>query len=359
MADHKPGGYGRITVQEAFEKSSNIGVSKLVQSQFGLNPQRYIDYIKSFGLAEPLGFQMIGEGIPYIKDTSDPTWSGVTLPWMSIGYELKITPLQTLAFYNAVANNGKMVQPIIVKRVKKADKTVEGYTAKVMNDKICSDKTLAKVKTMLEGVVERGTASNINESYYKIAGKTGTAQIIKNGRYTRNYYTSFAGYFPADRPKYSCIVVINNPKGYQQYGSDVAAPVFKEIADKIYARDLEIHAPFPREFVADNEVLPVIKAGYAEDLSFICSELGIANEATHKEDWVKAKRVENEVHWQDNNIDTGVIPDVVGLTLKDALYLLENRGVRVEIVGKGRVVRQSQSPGTKAIRGSHVTITLS
>lgn len=359
MLDHKPGGYGKITVQEVFEKSSNIGVSKLVQAQFGLNPQRYIDYIKSFGLASPLGFQMIGEGIPYIKEASDPSWSGVTLPWMSIGYELKLTPLQTLTFYNAVANNGKMIQPIIVKSIKRADRTVEQYNAKVLREKIASDETLKMVRTMLEGVVERGTASKINESYYEIAGKTGTAQIIKDGRYTRRYYTSFAGYFPADRPKYSCIVVINNPKGYQQYGSDVAAPVFKEIADKIYARDLEMHTAYPKEFMVNNTVFPVVKAGYAEDLTYICNWLGISNHADHKEDWVKASRAGNAIVWKDNAIDSGQVPDVMGMTLKDALYLLENKGLKVEIKGKGRVVNQSRVPGTKAIKGSNITIKLS
>lgn len=361
MIDHKPGGYGKITVQEAFEKSSNIAVSKLVQEQFGLNPQRYVDYIKSFGLASPLGFQMIGEGIPFVKEAENPSWSGVTLPWMSIGYELKLTPLQTLTFYNGVANNGKVIQPIIVRKIMRADKVVEEYIPNVITAKLCSDETLRKVKVMLEGVVENGTASNIKDSYYSIAGKTGTAQIIKDGRYTRKYYTSFAGYFPADRPKYSCIVIINNPKGYEQYGSDVAAPVFKEIADKIYARDLEMHPPFEKSehLATDPSSLPVIKAGYADDLSLICEALGVPTNEMHKEDWVKAKGVENRISWVDNQIKTNLIPDVVGLTLKDALYLLENKGLRVEIVGKGRVVKQSQQPGVKAIKGSHITIKLS
>ena len=361
MIDHKPGGYGKMTVLEAFEKSSNIAVSKLVQAQFGLNPQRYVDYIKSFGLASPLGFQMIGEGIPFVKDAENPSWSGVTLPWMSIGYELKLTPLQTLTFYNGIANDGKVIQPIIVKRIMKADKVVKEYIPEIITDKLCSDETLRKVKIMLEGVVSNGTANNISDSYYSIAGKTGTAQILKDGRYTRNYHTSFAGYFPADRPKYSCIVVINNPKGYQQYGSDVAAPVFKEIADKIYARDLEMHSPFKKsnDLLAESAPLPMIKAGYADDLSFICEALGVPVNEAHKEDWVKAKGIENKVKWIDNEIKSNLIPDVKGMTLKDALYLLENRGLRVEIVGKGRVVKQSQNPGVKAIKGSHITIKLS
>lgn len=360
MRDAKPGGYGKITVQQAFEKSSNIAVSKMVDHHFGLNPQRYIDYIASMGLTKPLGFQMIGEGLPKVKSPDDKSWSGTTLPWMSIGYEVELTPLHTLAFYNAVANEGKMIQPIIVKRAFKADKVKEVYEAGVIKEKICSDETLEKVKIMLKGVVERGTADNIKNSHYSIAGKTGTSLILKNGRYTRNYYTSFAGYFPADRPRYSCIVVINDPKGFQQYGSDVAAPVFKEIADKIYARDIEMHPPFPTEAIATSEGLPVIKAGMHEDLKLICNILGISNSSENQtEEWVKVSNNNNSVVWEPNGLDLDKVPDVKGLTLKDALYMLENKGLRVEYQGKGRVVNQSQVPGSKTIKGSIITIKLS
>lgn len=360
MRDAKPGGYGKITVQQAFEKSSNIAVSKMVDHHFGLNPQRYVDYIASMGLTKPLGFQMIGEGLPKVKSPDDKSWSGTTLPWMSIGYEVELTPLHTLAFYNAVANEGKMIQPIIVKRAFKADKVKEVYEAGVIKEKICSDETLEKVKIMLKGVVERGTADNIKNSHYSIAGKTGTSLILKNGRYTRNYYTSFAGYFPADRPRYSCIVVINDPKGFQQYGSDVAAPVFKEIADKIYARDIEMHPPFPTEAIATSEGLPVIKAGMHEDLKLICNILGISNSSENQmEEWVKVSNNNNSVVWEPNGLDLDKVPDVKGLTLKDALYMLENKGLRVEYQGKGRVVNQSQVPGSKTIKGSIITIKLS
>ncbi len=359
MRDAKPGGYGKITVKQAFEKSSNIAVSKLVDYHFGHNPQRYVDYITSFNLSRPLGFQMIGEGVPKIKKPSDKSWSGTTLPWMSIGYEVEITPLQTLAFYNAVANNGRMIQPIIVRKAFKADQLKEVYEAAVINPKICSDKTLEKVKLMLEGVVERGTADNIKNSHYAIAGKTGTSKILKNKRYTRSYYTSFAGYFPADRPRYSCIVVINDPQGFQQYGSDVAAPVFKEIADKIYARDIEMHKPFPSLAMAKSDVLPVIKSGYHDDLKLVCNALGISNFSENEtEDWVKAVKRNNAVVWEPNIAKLDKVPDVKGLTLKDALYMLENKGLRVDFKGKGRVTNQSMASGSTAIRGSVITINL-
>jgi cell division protein FtsI (penicillin-binding protein 3) len=359
MTDAKPGGYGKITVQQAFEKSSNIAMSKMINNQFGLKPQRFIDYINNIGLGQPLGFQMIGEGVPYIKSVKDPSWSGITLPWMSIGYELKLTPLQILTLYNAVANEGKMIQPIIVKRIKRADKTVDKFEARVINKRICSKETLKKVKRLLEGVVENGTASNIKDSYYSIAGKTGTSKKVKDGKYTNSYYTSFAGYFPADRPKYSCIVVIDNPQGFRQYGSDVAAPVFKEIADKIYARDIEMHGAYPGEYNVNLGVFPLIQAGNLEDLRLLCNELGISNHSNQSDGWVKAERSNNSIQWKPVKNSPDAVPDVRGMTLKDALYILENKGLKVHFKGRGRVVEQSMMPGTKALRGSQIYIRLS
>ncbi len=360
MTDSKPEGYGTITFQEAFEKSSNIGISRKVNEHFGLNPQKYIDYIHSLGLADPIGFQMHGEAKPFIKKPTDRSWSGISLPWMSIGYELKISPLQTLMLYNAVANNGKMIKPIIVKETKLADKTLKAYNTEVVREKICSDNTLSKVRKMLEGVVERGTANNINNTIYKIAGKTGTAQKIKNGLYIKDYYCSFAGYFPADKPKYSCIVVIDSPKGYKKYGSDVAAPVFKEIADKIYATDLDLHLPIARTKVSpEHGVFPVIKGGYHEDLNYLCNELGISNHPIKDaNEWVMAKAVNNAVMWQQKELVQGAVPDATGLTLRDAYYVFENSGLRVKHVGHGRVSRQSMPPGARIVKGSTIYIEL-
>lgn len=360
MADHKPGGYGKITVREAFEKSSNIAISRMINDHFGAQPGRFVDFIKDLGLGQPLGFQMAGEGIPYIKSPKDPSWSGITLPWMSIGYELKLTPLQTLTLYNAVANNGKMVQPIIVKYVKKADHIEKQYDPEVLNSKICSSKTLRQLQSMLVGVVENGTASNIRNPYYKIAGKTGTAQKIKaGGGYTRNYYTSFAGYFPAENPKFSCIVVIDNPKNYYQYGSDVAAPVFKTIADKIYSLDMELHKNDKQLAVAQEDgVFPVIQAGYYEDLNLLCDEMDISYEAENEEDWVKARVNNNNVILQTQQVKPGLVPDVRGMRMRDALFLLENAGLIVDYRGSGRIVSQSLAPGSKIQKGNRIVLGL-
>lgn len=359
MRDHKPGGYGTLTVKEVFEYSSNIGTAKLITGHFGDNPSRYIDYLKKIGLDKPLGFQMVGEGLPYIKDPSDSTWSGISLPWISHGYELKMTPLQTLTLYNAVANNGKMIQPLIVEAVRKANRNIDRFEAKVLNPKICSEETLRQVKLMLEGVVERGTASNINNTRYKIAGKTGTAKKVKNGRYTNEYYTSFAGYFPADEPKYSCIVVIDDPKGYQIYGSDVAAPVFKEIADKIYALEVDMHQVLPDSRDQFAGIFPVIRSGHQAELKMISNELGISNHSKTNATWVTTDVVNHSVFWKDNDPMNERVPDVRGMTLRDALYVLENMGLKVNVTGRGRVEMQSLTPGTKFNRGTSIKLNMS
>tara|TARA_R110001606_G_scaffold399302_2_gene584192 strand:- start:54293 stop:56356 length:2064 start_codon:yes stop_codon:yes gene_type:complete len=359
MKDHKPGGYGTITVKQVFESSSNIGIAKLVVEHFGKKPSEFIDFVKEMGVGQPLGFQMAGEGKPYIKSPSDSSWSGISLPWISHGYELKLTPLQTLTMFNAVANDGKMITPIIVRSVRKADKVVEEFEPRVINKRICSKETLANLRELLEGVVERGTASNINGTHYKIAGKTGTAKKYVNGKYVNQYYASFAGYFPADAPKYSCIVVIDNPKNYRIYGSDVAAPVFKEIADKIYSQDIDVHKEYRPAVAYQTEVFPVVRAGFLPELSMICNEFGVSNhEMADDEEWVKTRLVGKSIGWTANKVKEGLVPDVAGMTLRDALFVLENAGLKVRIEGDGRVESQSRMAGTRVSEGSEIKIKL-
>lgn len=358
MTDAKEGGYGKLTIKEAFEKSSNIGISRLVYDHFMNDPQRFIDYLHQFGLSKPLGFQIIGEGVPRIKTPEDPSWSGISLPWMSIGYELELAPIHTLAFYNAVANDGKLIQPIIVKQALRADRVIENYSSKTLRNKICTDETLRELRELLEGVVENGTAKNIKHADYKIAGKTGTAQKLKDGRYVKQYYTSFAGYFPAENPKYSCIVVIDNPKGFRRYATDVAAPVFKEIADKIYSLDIQMHDEMADENNLTPGYFPVIQAGYQADLQYLLNSLGISNHGSNDQEWVQAQAVQNSIRWKERKQIDGLVPDVNGMTLRDAIYLLENKGMRVRFDGQGRVKSQSIKAGKKAINGSIIELKL-
>ena len=264
MKDSHDGGYGKISAQKVFELSSNVGVSKLVHKYYSKNPQAFIDRIKSFGLGSRMGLQIPGEGEPFIKNTDHKTWSKVSLPWISIGYECSMTPLQILTFYNAVANNGRMVRPLFVSEIRNKGHLVKRYHPVVLRDSIASGATLEKVRAMLEGVVQEGTATNLKHAQYKIAGKTGTAQIANaNTGYKSSkvrYQASFVGYFPADNPKYSCIVVVYAPNGGLYYAAQVAGPIFKEIADKVFAGSIELHKELRlEENLAQN--IPVAKTG--------------------------------------------------------------------------------------------------
>jgi cell division protein FtsI (penicillin-binding protein 3) len=359
VRDHEEKGLGKISVQEAFEHSSNVAMAKLVNNQFGNKPQKFVDYIDRLKLSKPLGVQITGEPEPKIHRPGEKGWSGISLPWMAYGYGFEITPMHTLALYNAVANEGKMIKPVFVKAVSKADDVEESFDTEVLNDKICSKKTLNKLKLMLEGVVERGTAKNIKGTHYRIAGKTGTAQILDKGHYTQKYITSFVGYFPAHDPKYSAIVLIKNPRGWQQYGSSVAAPVFKEIADNIYARDVELHLAMEKKLSHEEGVFPVIRGGNQEELTMLCNELGVSTHSQTEEEWVKATKSGSAVNWKKAIAGKDLVPDVGGMTFRDAIYLLEKSGLKVFYEGKGRVASQSLSPGVRIHKGDKIYIRLS
>jgi len=359
MTDSKNGGYGKLTVEDVFVKSSNVGTAMLVDEHFGDNPQEYVDIVKKTGFGKPLDFQIMGEATPYIKDADDDSWSKVTLPWMSVGYETQLTPLQTLTLYNAVANDGKMIQPILVKSIRRADETIETFEAKVINKKIASDKTLSELRKMLEGVVERGTAKNIKNDVYKIAGKTGTAQKLINGRYTwQKYYASFAGYFPAEDPLYSCIVVIDSPEGFNRFGGDVSAPVFKQIADMIYAKNLNIHDAFETDLLASEGKFPVIRAGRFDELNELCNLLGISNHFDGQAEWVRSTVSNNAIIWKENHDGENLVPNVKGMSLRDAIFILENIGLKVSVTGSGRVEKQSVPAGRRLSQGARIRIEL-
>ena len=349
MNDAKTGGYGTISIRQAFEKSSNVAISKLVDMHFGSSPSKYLAYLEKAGLAQPLNLQLMGEGKPYFKKPGTKTWYGTSLPWISIGYESKLNPIHTLALYNAVANGGKMVKPLFVKSVSNGAQIIQTFEPQVIREAIASPKTIAQLQELLLGVVENGTARNIKNSNYKIAGKTGTAQKVINGSYQEVYYTSFAGYFPADRPKYSMIVVIDSPKGIAAYGGDVSAPVFKAIADKIFATDLGLNVVNESKILpkAASAKFPYVAAGKGEELQSIFDYLKLPFKTPVQEDWIAASTGETgQVQMLLVDTEKAVVPNVAGMSLRDALYILENKGLKVNFNGKGRVMTQSISPGT-------------
>ena len=363
MNDSHKGGYGIITAQEVFEKSSNVGTSKLIYGNYAGKPQQYIDGLYRMGIHRPLDLKIGGEGRPYIKTTRSKWWSNVSLPWMSVGYEVALTPLQLLTLYNAVANDGKMMKPILVREIRKNGSPVMTCEPRVINPSICSPATLQKVKIILEGVVQRGTGSLINNPVYRIAGKTGTAQLAMNNRGYKTgegkprYKGSFAGYFPADDPKYSIIVVIHDPRGGQYYGAQIAAPVFREIADRIYATMIDIDRS-PGE-TAKGFSLPFAMAGTQKDLKEIYTLLEVPVRSMNPNaPYVRPLKDSLSVTLMPEPRANGAMPDVTGMGARDAVFLLEQAGLKVILKGKGMVVRQSIAPGNLFVRGTVVVLDL-
>ncbi|MBM3425503.1 MAG: PASTA domain-containing protein [Bacteroidetes bacterium] len=361
MVDAKNGGYGTITIRQAFEKSSNVAISKLVDRHFGSSPSKFLSYMDKVGLAQPLNLQLLGEGKPFFKTPGAKNWYGTSLPWISIGYESKLNPIHTLALYNAVANGGKMVKPLFVKSVSNGAQTIETFEPVVIREAIASPKTIAQLQELLLGVVENGTAKNIKNPNYKIAGKTGTAQKVIDGAYKEIYYTSFAGYFPADRPKYSMVVVIDSPKGVAVFGGDVSAPVFKAIADKIFAKDLDLNVVNQSKIVPSvipGTRFPYVASGKGEELQSIFEYLKLPLKSPTQEDWVLATSLAGQVQLQQTEVEKAVVPNVSGMSLRDALYILENKGLKVNFNGKGRVVTQSILPGTALTPNATIDLVL-
>jgi len=359
----KKGGYGKITAKHVFEVSSNVGVAKLITQTYAGEEKVFFNRIHDFGLDHPLKVGISGEGAPYINRPGDRMWSGVSLTQISYGYELKLTPLQILTFYNAVANDGCMMQPRLVKAVVENGEIRKSYGNKTIKRSICSGRTLRKAHAMLEGVIENGTGMSLKAATYKIAGKTGTAQVAnKNEGYNKNgrkvYQASFVGYFPADAPKYSCIVVINNPLG-DYYGATVAGPVFKQIADYVYAYELGVNEDF--EYTGNKivEDYPGYVAGRKKDIAKILNELDILNGwSFYKSEWVEANREDDGVALKSRELKPGTIPNVKGMGVTDAVYLLEKSGLRVSLRGFGKVKSQSLRAGDPMRRGQNIVITL-
>ncbi len=357
------GGYGKITVQQVIEKSSNVGMAKIITGAYGNNPHLFVDKLYSMGLNSPLGIEIKGEGDPMINYPGDKLWSGVSLAQMAYGYELKLTPLQILCFYNAIANNGKMVKPRFVKEIRNHGKIEQSFPPQVINPSICSKPTLKKVQTMLAGVVEHGTATNLQASSFKIAGKTGTTQLYdkkygyKGGK--RSYQASFVGYFPASNPRYSCIVVVNAPSKNVYYGNRVAGPVFLDIANKIYATSLDLQQPLNAKHENTIE-LPYSKNGYSQETILALKDLGIKTSfGSDVTSWISTLKSDDAIKIVNKKMANNLMPDVVSMGAKDAVYLLENMGLKVELKGRGSIRKQSIPAGSRVTSGQKVILEMS
>lgn len=365
-----------LTLKRAFEVSSNVAAAKTITKYYSKDPQKYINKLHSFHLHEKLGISIPGEGTPLIKQPKSKDWSGVTLPQISYGYESLITPLQTLTLYNAIANDGKMVKPRFEKEIKRNGVTVKTFSTVVIDEQIVKKETVRKAKEMLEGVVENGSGKGLNITAFKVGGKTGTAQIAKIGSRRgsgktaygdvgdRNYQASFVGYFPADKPLYTCIVIINSPSNGIYYGGLVAGPVFKEIAEKVYSTSLDFHAPINNKQDLLTKAPNSVKTK-GKEMLVASKALKLPVKSENIEDTYVARNTQDStrINLSASNIESllkkGIVPNLNGLSAKDALYLLENSGFHVKIFGMGSVKKQSLEAGQKFNKGDKITLILS
>jgi cell division protein FtsI (penicillin-binding protein 3) len=360
-SNHDKGGCGTITAEQVFEKSSNVGTAMLVKKSFGNNPQGFLDKLSSFGISDALGIDLPGETKPSVyKKSKEKGWSCLSLTQMSIGYEIQLTPLQSLSFYNAVANNGRYVRPQFIQEIKRNGLTIKKSEPIVIKDKICKDASIQAAFQMMQGVGETGgTAGNVfKDSPYKVAGKTGTAWVSENGQYLdHKYRASFVGFFPAQNPRYSCIVVINKPGEGEYYGGAVAAPVFKELADKIYSTEINHQKPIYKadSAILANKFTPPVLSGDAESILSVLDFLGIAAvNKTSDSEIIELASNQTNILVNPRQSHSNEVPNVTGMGLGDALYLLEKRGLKVEVRGYGKVKQQSLPPGTPL--GNHQNI---
>ncbi|MGB4340766.1 MAG: penicillin-binding transpeptidase domain-containing protein, partial [Dysgonamonadaceae bacterium] len=353
---------GYLTVVEGIEISSNIVISKIALKGYENNPKKYVDAIDRIGLRKSLTWDVPLSGIEGTSvirypDDKNNYWSKTTLPWMSFGYETQIPPIYMLMFYNGIANGGKMIKPFIAKSVVKNGKTIEKFEAEVVNPKMCKDSTLVQIREMLRGVIENGTAKVVRSDYFPMAGKTGTAQIATGGTY-RGYFVSFCGYFPADDPQYTCFVGIRRPKGVPSGGGQ-AGMVFKNIAEQIYTRNARL---FPENCKVDSTIskLPSIKNGNRKKSETAMAAIGLkmSENSDVSSNWVQIVNDSSVYRMRELPIGEKIVPNVWGMGARDAVYLLEKAGMRVNLTGAGKVVSQSLRPGSKVTNGATIRIVL-
>lgn len=351
---------GNVTIRSAFEQSSNIAFATLVTEAFEQNPDRFIDLIYKTKINEPLNLDIKGEAKPDIKTTNDKRWSKLSLPWMSIGYEVMMTPIQILTYYNAIANDGVMVKPQFVKEIRHGNEVKHVFDTIVINERIASENTISTLQELLKGVVENGTAKSMSKLGFSVAGKTGTAQISQGsaGYNKKNYTATFVGYFPADDPKYSCIIVVSNPRGKKYYGGSVSGPVFKEIAEKVYATRLGVTDEVGG-YEADCNAFTSASMVYFDDFLNYCNNENVAfvdNVQDNK--WVSVEQTADNVFVNAVEMEENKVPDVKGMNITDAVYVLESMGWKVKFEGYGKVKSQSVKAGTELRKGSVINLVL-
>jgi cell division protein FtsI (penicillin-binding protein 3) len=352
-----------LTAQRIFETSSNVGVSRFITKYYSKQPQKFIDKLNSFGLNKPLNLSIPGEGKPRIKQVKDKDWYGTSLPWISIGYESLVTPLHTLTLYNAVANNGKMVKPKFVNEIRYNGVVVKKFETECLNTQIASPKAISQAKKMLEGVVLNGGSKNLGNTSFTIAGKTGTAQIAKHGSYRKqgnvNYQASFVGYFPTERPLYTCIVIVNSPSNGIYYGNAVAGPIFKEIAEKVYSGNVDFLQPINIKVGSSKQNVNSCLLD-ADQYNLLAKNFGFQTFDIKGQVQINTNDSVNHNIKRDLSLslDKKVMANLKGMSARDALYYLENSGLQVQLIGSGRIYEQSILEGKKIKKGERIMLYL-
>lgn len=358
--NHKDGGFGTLTIREIFEKSSNIGIAKIIQNCFSSNPAELVNRFAQMYLDRPLDLRLEYEPTPQMSKPNSKQWSGVSYLQISYGYEISVTPMHLVTLYNAIANNGKMVKPIFVERIEKDGKIISKFDKEVIAEAICTPNTVKIVQDLLLGVVERGTGKDeVKSDLLKISGKSGTANIYnKMGYETSNVEATFIGYFPANAPKYTCFVWISKPK-INKSGSSAAGPILKKIAEAIYAFDADLHDKnyIINNFSIVNDVFPRIPNGFYPAIKNTLLQNNIQFIET-KSKWVDPVISNNKIAFQSLTIKQNQMPNVVGMNARDAVYILEGLGLKVAIAGYGTVTEQSIEPGSKISKYQKVKIIL-
>ncbi|GAB4419639.1 MAG: penicillin-binding protein [Bacteroidia bacterium] len=348
---------GKVDFEQVFAYSSNVGVSKSVNEFYGQQPERYIAYLRSFGFGDIMLRQLSGEPLPDIIEPHEPEWTIATLPSLSYGYSLRVTPIQMAAFYNGIANNGKLMRPWIVKEIRDDAHIVASYGPEVVNPQMVSEETIVKMNELMKAVVNYGTAEwAFRKMPFKVAGKTGTARKTERGvGYVSKYRASFGGYFPADAPRFTLYVMVDEPDGGITSGGFVAAPIFREVAEQIYRLDMQLSQP-PSVITSRSHAKPAPRKLMSSKAQQIYPQLGIVTSAVPTEDWATAVSNDHQINLQPMEVVEGAIPDLRGMSARDAVYLLEKMGVSVTLRGRGRVRRQSLLPGYRV--GENASITL-
>jgi cell division protein FtsI (penicillin-binding protein 3) len=360
--DSEQSGHREVTVKQAFELSSNVGMAKLATNAYTNHPSQFINNLIKMRMDTVTGIDLVGEGHPTIFKPGHRMWGPTTLPWMAFGYNLQVSPLQTLALYNAVANQGRMMRPYLVSSINEEGLLLKTIDPVVVNEKICSDQTLKMLQSCLEGVCIEGTAKELfKNNLFPVAGKTGTALVANGnkGYADKIYQSSFAGYFPADNPQYTCVVVIKNkPHALVFYGAAVAGPVFKEISERLYST-----------YVKGNKSGLVVPAkldsslvqysGYRKDITRVMQDLKMhMSDSSNHAAWTNVYGDQRSLIATSKTISDNTMPELKGLGLKDAVYICENMGLKLNVKGKGKVGMQSIIAGQTIVKGQLVELEL-